>query len=139
MVQIKVSLSKLHLDDEKVIERMNNDECCVELKLLDTESKAIWEELSPTTRLASEAKSKVNEFKEKKKNEKRELENSVVSLTEENRDINSLLRVALLEKEVVKNSLNKLKGNTEQKRVSLLQIIERGLQRVGFNPVKSPS
>ncbi|XP_015571178.1 uncharacterized protein At3g49055 isoform X2 [Ricinus communis] len=121
------------LDDEKVIERVTNDEDnAVELQALDNELKAIWEELSPITRLANEAKSKVNEFKEKKKNEKRELENSVVSLTEENRDINSLLRVALLEKEAVEKSLNKLKGNTEQKRVALLQIAERGLQRVGF-------
>ncbi|KDP22259.1 hypothetical protein JCGZ_26090 [Jatropha curcas] len=119
------------LDDEKVVERVNNDEGSLELEL-DNESRALWEEFTPITRLASEAKSKVIEFKEMKKNEKRELENSVVSLTEENRDISSLLRVALLEKEAVEKSLNKLKGNTEQKRVALLQIAERGLQRVGF-------
>ncbi|CAL5341594.1 unnamed protein product [Camellia sinensis] len=64
--------------------------------------------------------------------EKRELENSVASLTEENRDINSLLRIALVEKEAVEKSLNKLKGNNnEQKRVAILQIAERGLQKVG--------
>ena len=32
----------------------------------------------------------------------------------------------------MEKSLNKLKGNSEQKRVALLQFAERGLQRVGF-------
>ncbi|XP_021676787.2 uncharacterized protein At3g49055 isoform X2 [Hevea brasiliensis] len=119
------------VDDEEVIEKMNNDEGSVEMEL-DSGSRAIWEEFEPIARLANDAKSKVNEFKERKKIEIRELENSLVSLTEENRDINTLLRVALLEKEAVEKSLNKLKGNTEQRRVALLQIAERGLQRVGF-------
>lgn len=121
------------LDDEKVIERlMDNEENSDQEVELDCESRAAWDDLKSITRLASEAESKVNEFKEMKLKEKRELENSVVSLTEENRDINSLLRVALVEKEAVEKSLNKLKGNSEQKRVALLQIAERGLQRVGF-------
>ncbi|XP_062074883.1 uncharacterized protein At3g49055-like [Humulus lupulus] len=89
----------------------------------------LTEELLVVTRLASEAEEKVNEYKELRKKEKRELENSVVSLTEENRDTNSLLRAALLEKEAVEK---RLKVNSEQKRVALLQIAERGLQRVGF-------
>ncbi|KAJ9139874.1 hypothetical protein P3X46_030567 [Hevea brasiliensis] len=95
---------------------MNNEEGSVELEL-DSGSREIWEEFTPITRLANHAKSKVNEFKEKKKNEIRELENS---------------EVALLEKESVEKSRNKLKGNTEQRGVALLQIAERGLQRVGF-------
>lgn len=92
------------------------------------------EEIAETRRVAREAEEKVREFKEKRRKEKRELEKSVVSLTEENRDINSLLRAALVEKEAVEKSLSKLKGNNsnEQKRVALLQIAERGLQRVGF-------
>ncbi|KAK2653902.1 hypothetical protein Ddye_013758 [Dipteronia dyeriana] len=107
------------LDDEKVIER---------------ETSEIWGEITSLKTLASEAESKVFEFKESKNKEKRELENSVVSLTEENRDTNSILRIALVEKEAVEKSLNRLKGNNseQQKRVALLQIAERGLQRVGF-------
>ncbi|KAI9161818.1 hypothetical protein LWI28_020957 [Acer negundo] len=103
------------LDDEKVIER---------------ETSEIWGEITSLKILASEAESKVFEFKESKNKEKRELENSVVSLTEENRDINSILRIALVEKEAVEKSLNRLKGNNseQQKRVALLQIV----QRVGF-------
>ncbi|XP_062103006.1 uncharacterized protein At3g49055-like [Humulus lupulus] len=89
----------------------------------------LTEELLVVTRLASEAEEKVNEYKELRKKEKRELENSVVSLTEENRDTNSLLKAALLEKEAVEK---RLKVNSEQKRVALLHIAERGLQRVGF-------
>jgi len=89
------------------------------------------DEIAETRRVAREAEEKVREYKEKRK---RELEKSVVSLTEENRDINSLLRAALVEKEAVEKSLSKLKGNNsnEQKRVALLQIAERGLLRVGF-------
>ncbi|KAL2542075.1 Uncharacterized protein Adt_03053 [Abeliophyllum distichum] len=66
------------------------------------------------------------------KKEKRELENSVVGLTEENRDINSLLRIAIVEKEALEKNLNRLKANNEQKRVAILHIAERGLQKVGF-------
>ncbi|GAB4826347.1 hypothetical protein Ancab_009213 [Ancistrocladus abbreviatus] len=83
-------------------------------------------------RIAKRVEEQLNDYQVKMKKEKRELENSVVSLTEENRDINSLLRIALVEKEAVEKSLNKLKGSNEQKRVALLQIAERGLQRVGF-------
>lgn len=50
----------------------------------------------------------------------------MVSLTEENRDINSLLRVALVEKEALERNLNKLKGNSEQKRVPLLHFARAG-------------
>uniref|UniRef100_A0A2P2J7H3 Uncharacterized protein n=2 Tax=Rhizophora mucronata TaxID=61149 RepID=A0A2P2J7H3_RHIMU len=119
------------LEDEMVIETANNDKSNTELGI-DNEAMAVREEFMVISKLASDAESKVNEFKEMKMKEKRELENSVVSLTEENRDINSLLRVALVEKEAVEKSLNKLRGNTEQKRAALLQIAERGLLRVGF-------
>ncbi|KAJ0098843.1 hypothetical protein Patl1_20148 [Pistacia atlantica] len=113
----------------KVIEREDSE---MEESKLDQESRAFSEEMTAITVLASKAGSKVSEYKESKKKEKKELENSVVSLTEENRDINSLLRIALVEKEAVEKSLNRLKGNSDQKRVALLQIAERGLQRVGF-------
>ncbi|XP_062081131.1 uncharacterized protein At3g49055-like [Humulus lupulus] len=118
-----VAVEKIDDDDDgkfiKGIEK--TDSMSLELELT--------EELLVVTRLASEAEEKVNEYKELRKKEKRELENSVVSLTEENRDTNSLLRAALLEKEAVEK---RLKVNSEQKRVALLQIAERGLQRVGF-------
>ncbi|KAG6746505.1 hypothetical protein POTOM_051046 [Populus tomentosa] len=130
---VKESLVKVTecVHDEYLIERSDTEENREELDL-DDELRLVWEEFRAITRLAGEAESKVNEFNEMKKKEIRELESSVVSLTEENRDINSLLRVALVEKEAVERSLNKLKGNNEQKRVALLQFAERGLQRVGF-------
>ncbi|KAM2016796.1 hypothetical protein ACFX1X_047489 [Malus domestica] len=90
------------------------------------EAEGVWEESAAVARLAASAEAKVSEYKELRK---KELEKSVVSLTEENRDISSLLRVALVEKEAVEK---KLKRNSEQKRVALLHIAERGLQRVGF-------
>lgn len=91
---------------------------------LEQESRAVWEEIMAVTRLVDSAEVKVNEYKELRHKERRELGNSVVSLTEENRDISTLLRIALVEKEAVEK---RLKGNSEQKRVAILQ-------RVGFGP-----
>lgn len=91
---------------------------------LEQESRAVWEEIMAVTRLVDSAEVKVNEYKELRHKERRELGNSVVSLTEENRDISTLLRIALVEKEAVEK---RLKGNSEHKRVAILQ-------RVGFGP-----
>lgn len=89
-------------------------------------------ELNGVLELVKKVGLKLDEFKEKGKDEKRELEYSLVSLTEENRDVNDLLRIALVEKEAVEKSQNKLIGNNEQKRGAIFQIAERGLQKVGF-------
>ncbi|KAM7273327.1 hypothetical protein ACFE04_027991 [Oxalis oulophora] len=111
-------------EEQKVIEERKESQ-------LDEVKKAIWEEkLVEIETLARDAEVKFSNYKGLKKKEKKELENSVMSLTEENRDINNLLRVALVEKEVVERKLKG--GNAEQKRVALLQIAERGLHRVGF-------
>ncbi|KAK6262352.1 hypothetical protein QUC31_008168 [Theobroma cacao] len=125
-----VKLIEILNDEKEVIENFDSES--EKLELEEEEMTIFSREITTVLKLASEANSKVNEYTEARKKEKRELENSVVSLTEENRDISSLLRVALVEKEAVEKSLNKLKGNNEQKRVALLQIAERGLQRVGF-------
>lgn len=90
-------------------------------------------ELNAVSKTVKKVDTKLSDYRERTKKEKKELESSVVSLTEENRDVNSLLRIALIEKEAVEKSLNKIKGNPDQKRVALLQIAERGLQRVGFS------
>ncbi|CAK9160926.1 unnamed protein product [Ilex paraguariensis] len=120
------------LDEEKVgKDSKENEELRDELELND-EFGAFLVELKGISKLVSAVELKLSEYQETWKKEKRELDNSVVSLTEENRDINSLLRIALVEKEAVEKSLNKLKGNNEQKKVAILQIAERGLQRVGF-------
>ncbi|XP_030448991.2 uncharacterized protein At3g49055 isoform X2 [Syzygium oleosum] len=130
---VKESLARIieSLDDEEVVER-DEDESPDTGEELDRESRSVSEEISEITRLVDVARSKVNDYKETKKKERKQLENSVVSLTEENRDISSLLRVALVEKEAVERSLNKLRGGNEQKRVALLQFAERGLRGVGF-------
>ncbi|KAH7538063.1 hypothetical protein FEM48_Zijuj03G0159400 [Ziziphus jujuba var. spinosa] len=78
------------------------------------------------------AELKVNEYKESRKKEKSKLKNSVVSLTDENRNINSLLKIALVEMESVEKSLSRLNEKIDQKRVAILQIVESGLQRVVF-------
>lgn len=89
-------------------------------------------ELNAVLELVKKVGLKLDEFKEKGKDEKRELEYSLVSLTEENRDVNDLLRIVLVEKEAVEKSPSKLMGNNEQKRGAIFQIAERGLQKVGF-------
>lgn len=96
------------------------------------EMKSLSVGLDFVLKIVKSVEQKLNDFQSKVMKEKRELESSIVSLTEENRDVNTLLRIALVEKEAVEKSLNKLKGNNEQKRVALLQYAERGLQRVGF-------
>ncbi|KAH7538066.1 hypothetical protein FEM48_Zijuj03G0159700 [Ziziphus jujuba var. spinosa] len=87
----------------------------VELEL-DEESKAVSEGLMAVTNLMEVAELKVNEYKESRKKEKSKLKNSVVSLTEENRNINSLLKIALVEMESVEKSLSRLNMNIDQKR-----------------------
>ncbi|KAJ4824959.1 hypothetical protein Tsubulata_014980 [Turnera subulata] len=101
--------------------------------------QALDEMMNRVIRLAIDAENKANEYAHNNNKEKRELENSVASLTEENRDVNTLLRVALAEKEAVEKSCSKLKENTTTtttadhlRRVPLLQIAERGLHIVGF-------
>lgn len=98
-----------------------NERICEEH--LSPEEKSIGE-------MVLEVEAKVVEYVEKRNKEKKELENSIVSLTEENRDVNSLLRIALAEKEAIEK---RVKGSGEQKKVgAILQIAERGLQKVGF-------
>ncbi|KAF3775809.1 Uncharacterized protein EJ110_NYTH49595 [Nymphaea thermarum] len=100
---------------------------------LDTETRDLVGSIKYLNGVVTAAETAFMGYEEKNRKEKKELENSVVSLTEEARDIGVLLKVALAEKEAAERSLNKLKGGGgEQKRVAILQIAERGLQRVGF-------
>lgn len=82
-------------------------------------------------KISLDLESKFLEYEEMRRKEKKQFENCIVSLKEENRDINSLLRTALVEKEAVEKNLSRMK-NGEQKRVAILQFAERGLQRVGL-------
>lgn len=122
------------LDEDKVESFVDEGEEMRGETESDEELRPFFIEIKLVSKLASTVEMKLSEYQEIRKKETRELENSVVSLTEENRDINTLLRIALVEKEAVEKSLNKLKGNNEQKRGggAILQIAERGLQRVGF-------
>ncbi|XP_019056264.1 PREDICTED: uncharacterized protein At3g49055-like isoform X2 [Tarenaya hassleriana] len=87
--------------------------------------RTFWEErMFEAVKLAEEVESKIKSYVEFSENEKRETKRRVEALTEENIEISGLLRVAFSEK--------KLKGMNEPKRLALLQIAERGLQRVGL-------
>ncbi|KAK7391356.1 hypothetical protein VNO78_19771 [Psophocarpus tetragonolobus] len=84
---------------------------------LGVESRMLLEEARLISRLATEVEKRVDRYKEMREKEKRELESSLISLTEENRDVNNLLRIALLEKEALEK---RIKGN-DHKRIPLLQ------------------
>ncbi|KAH7538060.1 hypothetical protein FEM48_Zijuj03G0159100 [Ziziphus jujuba var. spinosa] len=119
-------------DEEKVeIYTKEIDELGVEFEL-EEELKAVSNELMAVTNIMKVAKLKVYEYKESRKKEKIKLENSVVSLTEEKKKINSLLKIALVEMDAAEMSLSRLNENIEQKRAAILQIVESGLQSVGF-------
>ncbi|CAA6655579.1 unnamed protein product [Spirodela intermedia] len=79
-----------------------------------------------------EVEAKFSRYEEKTRKEKRDLEDRILGLTEENADISRLLRIALVEKEAAEKSLNRLKGSGEQRRTAILQIAEWGLQKAGF-------
>lgn len=81
------------------------------------ESRMLLEESRLISRLAVEVEKRVDGYKEMRRKEKKELESSLMSLTEENRDVNSLLRIALLEKEALEK---RIKGH-DHKRMPLLQ------------------
>lgn len=82
--------------------------------------------------LAESAETMFRHYGQNNRKEKKELENSVISLTEENRDISKLLRSALAEKEAAEKAISKSKGGSEQRKAAIFQIAERGLQKVGL-------
>ena len=114
-------------NDETFAKGGEEERVCVESEL-GKESRVLLEETRLVSRLSTEVESRVGKYKELRKKEKRELESSLISLTEENRDVNNLLRIALLEKEALEK---RVKGH-DHKRMPLLQFAEFGLQKVGF-------
>lgn len=105
----------------KGIEEENDENSDEEKEGIDLKSREFLEDVRMVSRLAIKVETRIERYKDSKKKEKKELENSLISLTEENRDINKLLRIAILQKESMEK---KLKG-----RVPLLPF---GLQKVGF-------
>lgn len=81
------------------------------------DSRMLLEESRLISRLVMEVEKRVDRYKEMRRKEKKELESSLISLTEENRDVNNLLRIALMEKEALEK---RIKGH-DHKRVPLLQ------------------
>ncbi|XP_037462013.1 uncharacterized protein At3g49055-like [Triticum dicoccoides] len=82
--------------------------------------------------LAKEVEIRLSECREKERKERCRMESMISSLKKENQDIRSMLEVAVTEKEAAENSLRVLKGDGDQRRSSILQIAEKGLQKVGF-------
>ncbi|XP_057814813.1 uncharacterized protein At3g49055 isoform X2 [Cryptomeria japonica] len=102
-----------------------SDELCIEGSSLE----ACLDRVRAVSKLAASAEAMFKENQQNTWKEKKELENSIISLTEENRDISTLLRSALAEKEAVEKAFSKSKAGGA---AAIFQIAERGLQRVGF-------
>ncbi|KAI3850554.1 hypothetical protein MKX03_003990 [Papaver bracteatum] len=124
------------MDEEKTGKIILDEEVIDDLKL-DDATKGYLSETMYVDKLVKVAESRFTEYESKKRKEKKELENSLVSLTQENRDVHSLLRIALVEKESVEKMLSKLRGNEEQKKGTLLQFAQR--VRFGFMRSNSTS
>ncbi|KAK3122426.1 hypothetical protein QOZ80_8BG0669420 [Eleusine coracana subsp. coracana] len=82
--------------------------------------------------LAKEVESKLSECMEIQRKEKNRVESRISSLEKENQDIHTMLKIAITEKEAVESSLRVLKDDSEQGRSAILQLAEKGLQKVGF-------
>ncbi|KAI3920200.1 hypothetical protein MKX01_017857 [Papaver californicum] len=123
------------MDEEKSTKIILEEEEVSDDLGLDDATKGYLSETMYVDKLVKVAESRFIEYEMKKRKEKNELENSLASLTEENRDVNTLLRIALVEKESVEKQLSKLRGNEEQKRGTLLQFA----QRVRFGFMRSSS
>lgn len=95
------------------------------LKFLALEAHNIHE-------LAKEVEFKLSGCMEMQRKEKSRMESKVSSLMKENRDIHSMLKIAITEKEATENSFRTLKDEREQGRSAILHIAEKGLQKVGF-------
>lgn len=96
-----------------------------ELKFLASEARKVHE-------IAKEVEFKLTGCKEKGRKEKCKMESMISSLMKENHDISTLLQVAVTEKEAAESSLRELKSDGDQRKSAILQIAEKGLQKVGF-------
>ena len=82
--------------------------------------------------LSKEVEIKLSECRQKGRKEESRMESMISSLMKENQDTRSILEAAIAEKEAAENSLHVLKGDGDQRRSAILQIAEKGLQKVGF-------
>ncbi|KAJ1694422.1 hypothetical protein LUZ63_011120 [Rhynchospora breviuscula] len=101
----------------------------VETNLEDLSDKLILETGS-ICKIVNLLDSRFREYEQMRKKEKRELESSILSLTEENRDISGLLKIAIMEKEAMEKRSKGING--DNKRAAIFQMAEKGLQKVGF-------
>lgn len=105
-----------------------------ELELVESNSEGLSDKLVLETgslcKIVNLLESRFREYEEMQEKEKRELESSILSLTEENRDISGLLKIAITEKEAMEKRSKGIGG--DNRRAAILQIAEKGLQKVGF-------
>jgi hypothetical protein len=108
---------------ERISERSNLD--LKGVRFLELEAHSIHD-------LSKEVEIKLSECREKERQEKSRMESMISSLMKENQDTSRMLEVAIAEKEAAENSFRVLKGDGDQRRNAILQIAEKGLQKVGF-------
>ncbi|KQK19860.1 uncharacterized protein At3g49055 [Brachypodium distachyon] len=134
--KIVISLHSIHEILENIMDRGSEDKVDRisehlnldpkdELKFLASEARKVHE-------IAKEVEFKLTGCKEKGRKEKCKMESMISSLMKENHDISTLLQVAITEKEAAESSLRELKSDGDQRKSAILQIAEKGLQKVGF-------
>lgn len=96
----------------------------------DDLSDKLVSETGSVCKIVSLLELRFREHEEMQIKEKRELESSILSLTEENRDISGLLKIAIMEKEAMEKRSKGING--DNRRAAILQIAGKGLQKVGF-------
>ncbi|KAF7821886.1 putative ATP-binding protein [Senna tora] len=119
-------------DEISVRESEEEEVCVVKSRPGEEEARALMEEAWMVSRLAVEVETRIDKYKESKKKEKKELDNSLISLTEENRDVNKLLRIALLEKEAMEKK-NQEETDNDSLGGNILGLPERCSVRIRFN------
>jgi hypothetical protein len=131
--QISGSLHAVHGILEDILGRISNDRIDRQSNFDGNDGlKSLVSEAHNLHGLAKEVEFKLSGYMEMQSKEKSNMESRVSSLAKENQDIHSILKIAITEKEAAENSLRVLKGDGEQGRSAILQIAEKGLQKVGF-------
>jgi hypothetical protein len=131
--QISSSLHAVHGILEDILGKISNDKIDQHSNFDGNDGlKSLASEAHNLHDLAKEVEFKLSGYMEMQRKEKSNMESRVSSLAKENQDIHRILKIAITEKEAAENRLRVLKGDCEQGRSAILQIAEKGLQKVGF-------
>ncbi|XP_015695805.1 uncharacterized protein At3g49055 [Oryza brachyantha] len=136
MHKITSSLHSVHRILDSILDRASDDKLDRLYESLNSDprggQKILASEAHDIHELAKEVQFKFSGYMEMQRKEKNRFESTISTLMKENQDIRSMLKIAVTEKEAAENNLCVLKEDRDQGRSAILQIAEKGLQKVGF-------